>query len=258
MISLHFAVIASKQNIASMNIASFLEGNLPENMSLHFFEEHICFIDQADSVEADAVIFASSHKSESGKPTLSTHCIGNWGRAELGGRDRTLVPTNSFLLKNYLLGLQGQKEKLGLDYEVSAEVTHHGPLLSKPTVFIELGSSEKQWRDKKAAGAVAEVILNRTSIEGDFKSAIGLGGNHYCPEFTKLVLRTGWAVGHICPQYALPLFDEEMLSKAVLATSPKPQAIILDWKGLGREKQRLSGILASQDLEILRVRRLLH
>jgi D-aminoacyl-tRNA deacylase len=256
-LKLHFAVIASKQNIASRNIASFLEGNLPKDMSLHFFDEHICFIDQADSVEADALIFASSHKSSSGKPTLSTHCIGNWGRAELGGRDRTLVPTNSFLLKNYLLGLQSQKEKLGLAYEVSGEVTHHGPLLSKPTVFIELGSSEKQWQDRKAAEAIAEVILNRTSLEGNFRSGIALGGNHYCPEFTKLVLRTDLALGHICPQYALVHLDEEMLSKAVLATFPRPEAIILDWKGLGKEKQRVSEILAKQDLEIFRVRRLL-
>ena len=100
---LHFAVIASKQNIASMNIVSFLEGNLPKSMSLHFFEEHICFIDGADSIKADAIIFASSHTSSSGKPTLSTHCIGNWSKAELGGKDRTLVPSNSFLIKNYLL-----------------------------------------------------------------------------------------------------------------------------------------------------------
>ena len=189
---------------------------------------------------------------------MSTHCIGNWGKAELGGRDKTLVPANSFLIKNFLLGLQQQKEEKQLDYEVCLEAVHHGPSLSKPTAFIELGSSEKQWRDKKAAGAIAEVILNRTSIEGNFKSAIALGGSHYCPEFTKLVLRTDWALGCICPQYALPLFDEEMLSRAVLATSPKPSAIILDWKGLGREKQRVSEILASQSLEILRVRKLLH
>jgi len=254
---LNFAVIASKQNIASMNIASFLKG-LPPNMSLHFFEQHICLIDSADSIEADALIFASSHSSSSGKPTLSTHCIGNWNKAELGGKPRTLVPTNSFLLKNYLLALQKKKGELNLAYEVTAEVSHHGPFLSKPTVFIELGSSEKQWKDMKAAEAVADVILNSTSIEGNYKSAIALGGGHYCPEFTKVVLRTDWALGHICPGYALPFFDQEMLRQAIQATHPKPEAIILDWKGLGKEKPRIKELLEKQSLPILRARKLLH
>ena len=253
---MRFAVVASKQNIASMNIASFLEGRLPENMSLHFFDEHICFIDEAGKIDADAIIFASSHTSSSGKPTLSAHAIGNWGKAELGGRGKTLVPANSFLVKNFLLGLQEKRQEFGLDYEVCQEASHHGPTSSKPTVFIELGSGEKQWKDKKAAEAIAEVILS-ASVEGNFKSAIALGGGHYCPEFTKLVLRTGWALGHICPGYALPLFDEEMLSKALLATFPKPEAIILDWKGLGKEKQRVSEILERQGLEIFHVRKLL-
>lgn len=254
---MHFAVVASKQNIASVNIVSFLEGNLPKSMSLHFFEEHICLIDSADSIKADAIIFASSHKSESGNPTLSTHCIGNWSKAGLGGKDRTLVPTNSFLLKNYLLALQKKKEELSLPYEVSAEVTHHGPFLSKPTVFIELGSSETQWRDKNAAKAVADIILSNTSIEGNYKSAIALGGGHYCPEFTKLVLRTDFALGHICPGYALSSFDGEMLQKTIDATFPKPEAIVLDWKGLGKEKPRIKELLAQQELPVFRVRKLL-
>lgn len=254
---MQFAVVISKPNKAGMNIASFLEGNLPKNMSLHFIEEHMCYADHVNQIEADTIIFASSHTSDSGKPTLSSHSIGNWGKAELGGKDKTLVPANSFLIKNYLLALQGQKEDLNLKYEACLEASHHGPALSKPTAFIELGSSLKQWEDKQAAKAVAEAIINSTSTEGNFKSAIALGGGHYCPEFTKLVLRTGWALGHICPGYALPFLTEEMLSKAVLATKPRPEAIILDWKGLGKEKARVSEILARQNLEIFRVRKLL-
>jgi len=253
-----FAVIASRQNTASMNISSFLEGNLPQNMALHFFDKHICFIDEADSVGADAIIFASSHTSASGKPTLSTHCIGNWDKADLGGRDRTLVPTNSFLLKNYLNALQKKRDELGLAYEVTAEVTHHGPSLTRPTAFIELGSGEKQWKDKVAANAVADAIISNTSMEGNYKSAIALGGGHYCPEFTKVILRTGYALGHICPGYALSHLDNEMLDKALQATLPKPEAIILDWKGLGKEKARIKELLEGHELPILRARKLLH
>jgi D-aminoacyl-tRNA deacylase len=251
-----FAVIASKQNIAGMQIASFLQ-NMPSNMKLHFIEEYMCFAQGLDALEEPYIVFVSSHKSESAKPTLSTHCIGNWGKAELGGKDRELVPTNSFLLKNYLLRLQKKKEELGLEYEVCLEASHHGPHTSKPVAFIELGSSEKQWKDKVAAKAVADVVISSTSTEGDYKSAIALGGGHYCPEFSRLVLKTEWTLGHICPGYALTNFDKEMLDKALQATLPRPEAIILDWKGLGKEKSRIKEMLEGHELPILRARKLL-
>ena len=224
-------------------------------MQLHFIEGNQCFANGANNIQADFLIFASLHKSESEKPTLTVHSIGNWGKAEYGGKDKTLVPTNSFLIKNYLCALQ--KEETPPQYDISLEISHHGPSLSKPTVFIELGSSEKQWRDKEAAKAIANTILSSTSVEGNFKSAIALGGGHYCPSFTKITLRTEYALGTICPQYALSSFDEEMLQKAIEATTPKPEAIILDWKGLGKEKARIKELLERQELPILRARRLL-
>ena len=250
---MRYAIATTKQNPAGMNIVSFL----PKTAPLKILKGHICFADAANEIDADTIIFASTHKSKAGKPALTTHCIGNWSKAELGGKDRTLVPTNSFLLKNYLIALQRKKQDLQLPYEVSAECTHHGPFLSKQTVFIELGSSPKQWRDLKAAKAIADVIQESTSAEGSYKSAIALGGGHYAPEFTKLILRTEWALGHICPLYALPFFDAEMLQKAIAATHPAPEAIILDWKGLKGEKQRIKELLEEQDLPVLRARKLL-
>jgi D-aminoacyl-tRNA deacylase len=248
-----FSVVTSKDNLAGVNIVSFL----PKGFPLKVLDGHICFLDKADAFEAEPLVFASTHKSAAGKPSLTTHPVGNWGKAELGGKDRHLVPTNSFLLKNFLTGLEKKRDELSLPYDVSLEVTHHGPFLSRQTVFIELGSCEEQWKDLKAAEAIAQVIQESTSTEGDFRSAIALGGGHYAPEFTKLVLRTEWALGHICPQYALPLLDQEMLSKALATTFPKPEAIILDWKGLKSEKSRIQELLEKQDLPVFRVRKLL-
>lgn len=254
---MHFAIIISKEDPAGLNIASFLEGNLPSNMQLHFIEGNQCFADSVDEINADFFIFASLHRSESAKPALTVHSIGNWGKAEYGGKDFSLVPANSFLLKNFLLGLQKEQQEKQLAYEVCLECSHHGPFLGKPTVFIELGSSEKHWGDIKAAEAIAKVILNCTSTEGNFNPAIAIGGGHYCPEFTRLVLKTNWALGHICPQYALSNLTQEMLSKAVQSTLPKPEAIILDWKGLGKEKARIKELLESQELPVLRTKPLL-
>ena len=252
-----FGIIVSKDDLAGMNIASFLEGNLPSNMEMHFVEGNQCFSDQVDNLNVDAFVFASLHRSESKKPTLTVHPIGNWEKPEYGGKEGKICPTNSFLLKNYLLALNKKKDELGLEYEVSMEATHHGPSLTKPTVFLELGSSEKQWQDKEAAKVLADIILESTSLEGNYKSCIALGGGHYCSEFTKLVLRTEWAVGHVCPMYALPSFDEHLLTKALEATNPKPDAVVLDWKGLKKEKTRIKVMLEEQGLNVLRVRKLI-
>ena len=254
---MEFAVIVSKDDVAGKNIASFLEGNLPGNMRLHFIEGNQCFADSANEIEADFLVFASLHRSESAKPTLTTHAIGNWGKAEIGGKDSTLVPTNAFLLKNYLIGLQEQKEGLGLDYSVSIECTHHGPVLTKPTVFIELGSSPKQWGDLKAAEAVANTILKYTSLEGNFKPAIAFGGGHYCSEFTKLVLRTDYALGHVCPLYALHNLTAGLVQQAINATNPKAESLVLDWKGLKAEKQKVSQLSEESGITVERVRPLL-
>ena len=44
--------------------------------------------------KTDLIIFASKHKSESGKPTLTAHPCGNWNdKADFGGKPRTLAPT---------------------------------------------------------------------------------------------------------------------------------------------------------------------
>ena len=77
----------------------------------------------------------------------------------------------------------------GLDkeYDLTLETTHHGPVLTKPTLYIEIGSTEKQWNSKEAADAWASVIAQNLGLKesepvswregGDVM--IGLGGGHY-------------------------------------------------------------------------------
>ncbi|MFH1696761.1 MAG: D-aminoacyl-tRNA deacylase [Candidatus Diapherotrites archaeon] len=234
-----------------------------KNLQLVFIDEEQIFADSLNELETDFYIFASKHRSESGKPTLTAHGIGNWGGDNsFGGKQKTLVPTSAIMLKNYLLGLQGQKEKNKsalAKYDVMLEVTHHGPFLEKPAVFIELGSSEGQWKDETAAKAIADVIMHNTFVEpsDEQKIAIGIGGGHYAQEFSKLVLRTNYALSHIVPEYALQSFDAEMLNKAIEAGTEKVQEIVVDWKGLGKEKARINEILDGQDLPVMRVRKLL-
>jgi D-aminoacyl-tRNA deacylase len=105
--------------------------------------------------EASLIVFISRHSSASGKPTLSVHTPGNIGTAEFGGLPKQVSVSPAAAMQDALKALWYFKEGMNLNYEVSYECTHHGPSLNTPTMFVELGSSEKQWRDSKAAEAVA-------------------------------------------------------------------------------------------------------
>ncbi|MFH1587642.1 MAG: D-aminoacyl-tRNA deacylase [Candidatus Diapherotrites archaeon] len=267
------SIIVSKEDIAGMNMAKFLketfgfketerefDGNnvwVKDKFELVFVNEFQIYAEHLNNLETDLIVFASRHSSAAEKPSLTVHAPGNWGKAEMGGKDGELCPTYAGLIKNYLLELQKKKDELNLEYEVSLETTHHGPFLEKPAVFIELGSCEKQWGDLKAAEIIAGIIFNSTKVENAGVVAIGIGGNHYCPEFTKLVLRTDYATSHIIPKYILQNFSEEMLGKAIEKTVEKVDEIVIDYKGLGLEKKRVLPVLEKCGLPIKRVRKLL-
>ena len=44
-------------------------------------------------------------------------------------------------------------------YDVCFEATHHGPLLETPTIFLEIGSTEKQWEDEVPARILIKSLL---------------------------------------------------------------------------------------------------
>ncbi len=133
---------------------------------------------------------------------------------------------------------------MGLGYEVSYECTHHGPSLDVPTMFVELGSSPKQWTDIKAAEAVARAAIAAVSKQSRYAAVLGVGGPHYNAKFTRIALTTPIAFGHIIPKYAVSRVDTEMVKQCVERTLEKVESVILDWKGIkGADKGELRAIL---------------
>jgi D-aminoacyl-tRNA deacylase len=260
-----FAIVVSEKDIAGMNIKErLLEGytfigkgsdyELKENknISLHIIKEDTIHSEELDKrIEADIFIFATRHKAKAGIKTLTCHTPGNFGKAEFGGRDKKLCVAYANLMKKAYLKLKENSE--GLDYYVSLECTHHGPYIEKPCMFIEIGSTEDEWRDEKAAKAVAKTIIDiiKGNIPED-KAAIGLGGLHYCDNFNKLLERSDIAVGHICPKYNLENLDEDMLKQMTEKSKENAEFVILDWKGLGKEKQRIVELLEKLKIKYLR------
>ena len=237
---MNIAIIISTNDPAGMNIKSFLDTyELPENVSINVFEELSIENEDVDKkVEADVYLFATTHRSKAGKPSLTTHVPGNWTKAGLGGRDNELCIAPALFIRKAFLEIIKQAE--GTKYEPIMEVTHHGPYLEKPCFFMEIGSSENEWKDKVAGERQAKAIYKTLTSEPEkIKTAVGIGGLHNVPVLSKYVERGQIALGHVCPKYMLEHLDENNLKQAIERTVPKAELIVVDWKGLGEHKQKV-------------------
>ena len=239
---MRYLIIASKLDSAGMNIVQQLGqfGNYP----IYLVEDEIIFTENLnmDKIrDYDFIIFASKHKSEKKIKTLSVHAPGNWRRAELGGENGKVCPTSAFFLKTALQKLKKNAKSINLDKEfgITLECTHHGPLIDKPCIFIEIGSTENEWRNRRAGFVVAKTIseLIKNFQPGEEGVTIGIGGPHYCPNFNKIQFNSEYAIGHIIPGYSLPL-TEEMLNEAINKTIENVEMVILDWKGIKNSEER--------------------
>jgi len=162
---------------------------------------HIDLVGAADPFSnLDGLVFASRHSGETG-PLLTAHFTGNPGAADFGGEPGQLARSWPAGLARILSNLRGTAPD---GYEVGIECTHHGPTdLEVPSMFVEVGSSETQWRDPEAAEAVARAILSLDAQEPVDRTIVGFGGGHYAPRFERISRETDWAVGHILADWGL-------------------------------------------------------
>ena len=87
------------------------------------------------------------------------------------------------------------------------------------------------------------------------KIGIGIGGNHYCANFNKL-LHEDIALSHICPKHNLEHLNITTLKQAIERTKEKVDYIILDWKGLGPHKEKIKELTSNLNIEIKRTKEL--
>ena len=289
---MNFAIIASKKDIAGMNIVNELK-KLNSTLPICIVDEETVYSDNLDTerivlksnsrgvqelkhtanfsprvldkdklTDADFIIFASRHQSVKKVKTLTVHAIGNWKKADFGGRDNTACMASALMLKHFFqeLNKQAQSAHLDKEYQISLEATHHGPFLETPCLFIEVGSSKQEWNDSRACKVVAKTILSSINSVNKIKNnkqkiSIGIGGPHYCPNFNKIQLdnRNQFAISHIIAEYALPI-NKEMIHQAILKTKQKVEYVIIDWKGLGKSEQRQQTLDVLKDFNIKVIR----
>lgn len=256
-----FTIVVSKKDLASMNIYEAIKNLDPESNRYNFLisNEEIIRVNTSKVKETDYFIFLSKHASASQKKIFTVHLIGNWHKADFGGKERTLSPASAHLLKKFFIELNKNAASFK-EFECSLEATHHGPLTNRPSLFIEVGSTEKEWQDKKAAKVLAKTVLEATKKfeiledeEEEWQTCLAFGGGHYCPAFNKLMLREKYAISHICSKYYLKYLDENIIRQAIEKTEEKAELALLDWKGLAGEKERIVRLLKNVGLDYEKV-----
>ncbi len=338
------AIISSAKDIASTNIKENLISNFKFNkleekfdnnnifqliihnknndsnkiIRLYTINSELIFTDDLDKkINANIFVFISKHRAQENRASLTCHAIGNFGKAEHGGKEKTICYSNPILLKKLFIELSNNAKE---PYEATLEATHHGPYMEKPVLFVELGSNEKHWKDKNSGFLIAKslmealegfngfasinnecneknnndiinnnsinnenninnkriIINNKNSVEinenknsdeskmnnngknknklmnedNSYESVFVVGGSHYNHVANKAMLQSNLAVGHICAKYNLENLDENLLMQAMEKCNAK--LVLLDWKGLGKEKKRIIRLLEDNKIEYKR------
>lgn len=275
---MQIAIITSSKDTAGSNIRSNLielfgfdktdgkfDGNevfccdkiQNKSIKLYLINEELIFAEDIDKkISADVFIFASKHRSKENTPGFTVHPIGNFGEADFGGKEKELCFSSAVLLKNLFVELNDVAKETSFD--ITMETTHHGPYVEKPAVFVEIGSTEKEWNNKQNGEIIANTIINALRSENkNYQIAIGIGGPHYCSNFNKIMLRNNIAISHICPKYRLDKLDEGLMKQSMKKTIEKVDFVLLDWKGLGKEKQRIVEMLKKLNIETKRTEQVL-
>ncbi|MBX0285886.1 D-aminoacyl-tRNA deacylase [Haloarcula salinisoli] len=185
-----------------------------DGAQLREFEgRHLELEDVAEAFEEPSLlVFASKHAGETDE-LLTAHHTGNFGEAEYGGESGRFARAAPNAHRTVVHALAAHAPE---SYDVGMECTHHGPTeVGVPSMFVEVGSAEPQWRDPAAARAVAEAILDCRGVpadapaeDGHRRQVVGFGGGHYVPRFERVVRETDWAVGHIGADWCLDALDD--------------------------------------------------
>ncbi len=217
--------------------------------------------------ESGGIVVLSPHRSEKEYPTLTVHAPGNWDSADMGGEARTLNTVMAGRMREVLRGLSLGNEKYSLGWEVSMEADHHGPSCKSPIMFIEIGSSAREWGNLTAAKIVAEAVMQMlewsddSGGRGDCESYFCVGGGHYCPKFSKMGLEGaegsdggasgGKAAGHILPKYGIERLGMDTFSQAMERSVENVMGVLIEKKGVNaRQREKVIALAKEYGAEV--------
>ncbi len=240
-----------------------LAGNtyyIGDDIVLAGFNEDVIFFEFLDNyLDVEYYIVLSRHSSKAKIKSLTVHHPGNpTNNAEAGSRPKELSIAFPPMAKKLitLLDKYATEENLKEEYDVTLEVTHHGPTsLSKPIVFIEIGSSPEEWSDERARNLIARVVADSiTNTLPECMSSTGFGGGHYARKHTKIMLTTNYCLGHIFSKHVIDYIDEEIILQAIKRSKPQSNNIIIEKKGVkSTQRKKIKEIVNKLGLNIIEI-----
>jgi len=269
----NYTLVCSKQDLASNTLSNcliekygFYEMPEEENsfsstkypgIVLHISKNSLLYLDNLDEKypNSSCYIFLSQHRSQANVPALTCHSTGNFDNNDFGGKERELGICDPWMQKQYLIELSKKKDTVP-KYDITIESTHHGPTsLKKPILFVEIGSTKEQWTDKSAAETVCSSLITVLARKRGIceKVAIGLGGNHYPTKFNNILLESEYGLGPIAAKHDLPHLDNSMIVQMIQKNIEKATCVIIDAKGLGKEKSRILSVLDEVGIEVVKI-----
>ena len=196
---------------------------------IHIMADHIDLqFKKQTGLSVNDVLVLSRHVSRSNTPAMTLHAIGipgilPYGEEGIsGGKNGLLVPPSKYFASLFRrMDTLARKKKLDVDFDLTLETTHHGPILTTPTLYIEIGSTEDEWGREDVADCWAEVISDVLVMFGsksayfnpDLDIMIGFGGGHYAPRHKAVILNSEINLGHIIANYSL-IFEQKNESES--------------------------------------------
>jgi D-aminoacyl-tRNA deacylase len=246
-------LLASSEDPASMNLYDELlrltDWNKPQEMAHglvhnhaiypvqilllnginHVLANNIDMIHEKEAnVEIEEVLVLSKHVSKSQIPALTIHVIGLPGQAPFGEKGlsggfngRVVPPSPRFADLFRTLAIFAADRGIDSEFDITLETTHHGPFLSRPTAYLEIGSAKSHWTRRDAAEVWVMAISKCLGLDGNKPLGswkgngdvmLCLGGGHYAPRHQSIVSQTNLWLGHILANYSL-VFDDAIEGK---------------------------------------------
>ena len=82
--------------------------------------------------------------------------------------------------------------------------------------------------------------------------AICFGGTHYSEKFTNELIHGKYSLGTVIPKHALCHIDQSLFSH-IIKRNNGATAALLDWNGMGKNKQKILEMLGTTDLEVIKL-----
>jgi len=101
--------------------------------------------------------------------------------------------------------------------------------------------------------SVGQIIVNVMKEEQkSYPIAICFGGTHYPEKFTNELIHGKYSLGTVIPKHSLGQIDQSLFSH-IIKRNRGATAALLDWNGMGKNKQKILEMLERTDLEVIKL-----